>query len=149
MELLWSSLKKRELANLTGDHLADVAERGCPLSGPGRCRAHSRPGLRVLAGRNREQLGCGRLDLVLLYNLECPRPGDGRALHRAIRDAFAVLEEAAVSGILACLCPPGRCRDESRPVASRWPTSYAVACPDGASAWREVRTARGLLHCAF
>ncbi|MDW6064236.1 transposase [Streptomyces sp. FXJ1.4098] len=28
MELLWSSLKKRELANLAGDHLADVAERG-------------------------------------------------------------------------------------------------------------------------
>jgi hypothetical protein len=26
VELLWSSLKKRELANLTGDHLADVAD---------------------------------------------------------------------------------------------------------------------------
>ncbi|MFE9500711.1 hypothetical protein [Streptomyces collinus] len=26
MELLWSSLKKRELANLAGDHIADVAE---------------------------------------------------------------------------------------------------------------------------
>ncbi|MEV6841775.1 hypothetical protein AB0N17_46665 [Streptomyces sp. NPDC051133] len=26
MELLWSSLKKRELANLAGDHLADVAD---------------------------------------------------------------------------------------------------------------------------
>ncbi|WP_281192589.1 hypothetical protein [Streptomyces vietnamensis] len=26
MELLWSSLEKRELANLAGDHLADVAE---------------------------------------------------------------------------------------------------------------------------
>ncbi|MEU5547990.1 transposase, partial [Streptomyces sioyaensis] len=28
VELLWSSLKKRELANLAGDHLADVAEQG-------------------------------------------------------------------------------------------------------------------------
>ncbi|MET9534948.1 MULTISPECIES: transposase [unclassified Streptomyces] len=26
VELLWSSLKKRELANLIGDHLADVAD---------------------------------------------------------------------------------------------------------------------------
>lgn len=26
MELLWSSLKKRELANLAGDHLAGVAD---------------------------------------------------------------------------------------------------------------------------
>ncbi|MFF7976193.1 hypothetical protein [Streptomyces sp. NPDC007905] len=26
MELLWSSLKNRELANLAGDHLADVAD---------------------------------------------------------------------------------------------------------------------------
>ncbi|WP_432758528.1 transposase [Streptomyces virginiae] len=26
VELLWSSLKKRELANLAGDHLADVAD---------------------------------------------------------------------------------------------------------------------------
>ncbi|WP_252991211.1 transposase [Streptomyces viridosporus] len=28
VELLWSSLKKRELANLASDHLADVAEHG-------------------------------------------------------------------------------------------------------------------------
>ncbi|MFF9850481.1 transposase [Streptomyces litmocidini] len=28
VELLWSSLKKRELAHLAGDHLADVAEQG-------------------------------------------------------------------------------------------------------------------------
>ncbi|MFI8192539.1 transposase [Streptomyces sp. NPDC085946] len=28
VELLWSALKKRELANLAGDHLADVAEQG-------------------------------------------------------------------------------------------------------------------------
>ncbi|WP_432089487.1 hypothetical protein [Streptomyces sp. bgisy095] len=28
MELLWSSLKKRELANLAGDHLADATEQG-------------------------------------------------------------------------------------------------------------------------
>ncbi len=26
MELLWSAIKTRELANLTGDHLADVAD---------------------------------------------------------------------------------------------------------------------------
>ncbi|MGW0752952.1 transposase [Streptomyces sp. NPDC002587] len=26
VELLWSSLKKRELANLAGDHLGDVAD---------------------------------------------------------------------------------------------------------------------------
>jgi transposase len=29
VELLWSSLKKRELANLAGDHLADVADGHC------------------------------------------------------------------------------------------------------------------------
>ncbi|MFF7725870.1 transposase [Streptomyces sp. NPDC008001] len=28
VELLWSSIKTRELANLASDHLADVAERG-------------------------------------------------------------------------------------------------------------------------
>ncbi|MFB7852693.1 aldo/keto reductase [Streptomyces sp. NPDC056053] len=48
--------------------------------------------------RNRAQLGRDRLDLVLLHNPERAHPGDRPALHRAIRDAFAALEEAATAG---------------------------------------------------
>ncbi|MEG3631940.1 aldo/keto reductase [Streptomyces poriticola] len=48
--------------------------------------------------RNRAQLGRDRLDLVLLHNPERAHPGDRPALHRAFRDAFAVLEEAAAAG---------------------------------------------------
>jgi len=51
--------------------------------------------------RNREQLGRERLDLVLLHNPERAHPGDRPALHRAIRDAFAVLEEAVAAGLVA------------------------------------------------
>ncbi|MGW7673800.1 aldo/keto reductase [Streptomyces sp. NPDC054775] len=43
--------------------------------------------------RNRAQLGRDRLDLVLVHNPERAQPGDGPALHRAIREAFVVLEE--------------------------------------------------------
>ncbi|PAM98052.1 aldo/keto reductase [Streptomyces sp. Alain-F2R5] len=48
--------------------------------------------------RNRNQLGRDRLDLVLLHNPERAHPGDRPALHRAIRDAFAALEEAVAAG---------------------------------------------------
>ncbi|MFE9454517.1 aldo/keto reductase [Streptomyces sp. NPDC006739] len=48
--------------------------------------------------RNRAQLGRDRLDLVLLHNPERAHPGDRPALHRAIREAFAVLEEAVAAG---------------------------------------------------
>ncbi|GHE13836.1 aldo/keto reductase [Streptomyces alanosinicus] len=48
--------------------------------------------------RNREQLGRERLDLVLLHNPERAHTGDRPALHRAIREAFAVLEEAVAAG---------------------------------------------------
>ncbi|MDX3528210.1 aldo/keto reductase [Streptomyces sp. ID05-39B] len=51
--------------------------------------------------RNREQLGRDRLDLVLLHNPERAHPGDRPALHRAIRDAFAVLEEEVAAGRVA------------------------------------------------
>ncbi|MFE3328836.1 aldo/keto reductase [Streptomyces sp. NPDC059176] len=54
--------------------------------------------VRWQTGRNREQLGRERLDLVLLHNPERAHPGDRPALHRAIRDAFAVLEEAVAAG---------------------------------------------------
>lgn len=57
--------------------------------------------VRWQTGRNREQLGRDRLDLVLLHNPERAHPGDRPALHRAIRDAFAVLEEAVASGHVA------------------------------------------------
>ncbi|MFE8950526.1 aldo/keto reductase [Streptomyces sp. NPDC007856] len=57
--------------------------------------------VRWQTGRNREQLGRDRLDLVLLHNPERAHPGDRPALHRAIRDAFAVLEEAVTSGHVA------------------------------------------------
>ncbi|MEU4039763.1 aldo/keto reductase [Streptomyces collinus] len=48
--------------------------------------------------RNREQLGRDQLDLVLLHNPERAHPGDRPALHRTIRDAFTVLEEAVAAG---------------------------------------------------
>ncbi|MFF8717144.1 aldo/keto reductase [Streptomyces sp. NPDC015184] len=48
--------------------------------------------------RNRAQLGRDRLDLVLLHNPERAHPGDRPALHHAIRDAFAALEEAVAAG---------------------------------------------------
>ncbi|WP_432189989.1 aldo/keto reductase [Streptomyces sp. Tue6028] len=52
-------------------------------------------------GRNRAQLGRDRLDVVLLHNPERAHPGDRVGLHRAIRDAFAVLEEEAAAGHVA------------------------------------------------
>ncbi|MGW7130126.1 aldo/keto reductase [Streptomyces bobili] len=52
-------------------------------------------------GRNREQLGRERLDLVLLHNPERAHPGDSLALHRAMREAFVVLEEAVAAGHVA------------------------------------------------
>nr|WP_206315938.1 aldo/keto reductase [Streptomyces sp. C1-2] len=51
--------------------------------------------------RNREQLGRDRLDLVLLHNPERAHPGDRAALHRAMRDAFVVLEAEAAAGNVA------------------------------------------------
>ncbi|MEU9413300.1 aldo/keto reductase [Streptomyces sp. NPDC048281] len=57
--------------------------------------------VRWQTGRNREQLGRGRLDLALLHNPEHAHPGDRPALHRAIRDAFAVLEEETAAGHIA------------------------------------------------
>ncbi|MER6633455.1 aldo/keto reductase [Streptomyces sp. NPDC000987] len=51
--------------------------------------------------RNRAQLGRERLDLVLLHNLERAHPGDRPALHRAIREAFVVLEEAVAAAHVA------------------------------------------------
>ncbi|MDX3698025.1 aldo/keto reductase [Streptomyces europaeiscabiei] len=54
--------------------------------------------VRWQTGRNRAQLGRDRLDLVLLHNPERAHPGDRPALHRAIRDAFAVLEEEVAAG---------------------------------------------------
>lgn len=52
-------------------------------------------------GRSREQLGRERLDLVLLHNPERAHPGDRLALHRAMREAFVVLEEAVAAGHVA------------------------------------------------
>ena len=49
-------------------------------------------------GRNREQLGRDQLDLVLLHNPERSHPGERPELHRAIRRAFAVLEEEVAAG---------------------------------------------------
>ncbi|MFJ2736076.1 aldo/keto reductase [Streptomyces sp. NPDC087317] len=54
--------------------------------------------VRWQTGRNREQLGRDRLDLVLLHNPERAHPGDRPALHSAIRDAFTVLEEEVAAG---------------------------------------------------
>ncbi|MEU8986989.1 aldo/keto reductase [Streptomyces sp. NPDC048558] len=51
--------------------------------------------------RNREQLGRERLDLVLLHNPERAHPGDRLALHRAVREAFVVLEEGVAAGNVA------------------------------------------------
>ncbi|GHD07591.1 hypothetical protein GCM10010313_26920 [Streptomyces violarus] len=49
--------------------------------------------VRWQTGRNREQLGREKLDLVLLHNPERAHAGDRPALHRAILEAFVVLEE--------------------------------------------------------
>ncbi|SOE25125.1 aldo/keto reductase [Streptomyces sp. OK228] len=57
--------------------------------------------VRWQTGRNREQLGRERLDLVLLHNPERAHPGDRPALRRALRDAFVVLEEAVAAGHVA------------------------------------------------
>ncbi|MFJ9634722.1 aldo/keto reductase [Streptomyces sp. NPDC101175] len=57
--------------------------------------------VRWQTGRNRDQLGRERLDLVLLHNPERAHPGDRPALHAAMRDAFAVLEEAVAAGHVA------------------------------------------------
>ncbi|MEU9471313.1 aldo/keto reductase [Streptomyces avermitilis] len=51
--------------------------------------------------RNRNQLGRERLDLVLLHNPERAHPGDRLTLHRAMREAFVVLEEAVAAGNVA------------------------------------------------
>ncbi|MFF0128063.1 aldo/keto reductase [Streptomyces mirabilis] len=42
-----------------------------------------------------------RLDLVLLHNPERAHPSDRSALHSAIRDAFATLEEEVAAGRVA------------------------------------------------
>lgn len=57
--------------------------------------------VRWQTGRNRRQLGRERLDLVLLHNPERAHTGDRPGLHRAIRDAFAILEEEAAAGHVA------------------------------------------------
>jgi aryl-alcohol dehydrogenase-like predicted oxidoreductase len=57
--------------------------------------------VRWQVGRNREQLGREQLDLVLLHNPERAHPGDRLALHRAMREAFVVLEEAVAAGHVA------------------------------------------------
>ncbi|MDX2993363.1 aldo/keto reductase [Streptomyces scabiei] len=57
--------------------------------------------VRWQTGRNCEQLGRDRLDLVLLHNPERAHPGDRPALHAAMRDAFVVLEAEAAAGNVA------------------------------------------------
>ncbi|MFH9826472.1 hypothetical protein [Streptomyces bobili] len=52
--------------------------------------------VRWQTGRNRE-----RLDLVLPHNLERAHPRDRPALHRVVREAFVVLEEAVAAGHVA------------------------------------------------
>ncbi|WP_432158201.1 aldo/keto reductase [Streptomyces sp. bgisy153] len=51
--------------------------------------------------RNRAELGRERLDLVLLHNPERAHNGDRAGLYRAVREAFAVLEEEAAAGHVA------------------------------------------------
>ncbi|MCX4500882.1 aldo/keto reductase [Streptomyces sp. NBC_01728] len=48
--------------------------------------------------RNGAELGRERLDAVLLHNPERAHPGDREALHTALREAFAVLEEETAAG---------------------------------------------------
>ena len=91
------------IATKTGYFTAATGSRRregrCPHRGPGRRRAQPRPAVRALAdsAATAAQLGRERLDLVLLHNPERAHPGDRPALHRAIRDAFAVLEEAVAA----------------------------------------------------
>ncbi|MFK0158142.1 hypothetical protein ACIQVK_39505 [Streptomyces sp. NPDC090493] len=68
----------------------------------GRSRAQPHAGLRAPADRpTRAQFGRKRLDLVLLHNPERFQRGDRPGLHRAIRDACAVLEEETAAGHVA------------------------------------------------
>ncbi|MEV6408405.1 MULTISPECIES: aldo-keto reductase family protein [Streptomyces] len=54
--------------------------------------------VRWQTGRNRERLD---LVLVLAHNPERDHPRDRPALHRAVREAFVVLEEAVAAGHVA------------------------------------------------
>ncbi|GGS95436.1 aldo/keto reductase [Streptomyces violaceus] len=76
---------------------ASVLTEGQALAGHSLAPAY----VRWQTGRNREQLGREKLDLVLLHNPERMHPGDRPALHRAIRDAFVVLEEEVAAGHVA------------------------------------------------
>ncbi|MFI2206996.1 aldo/keto reductase [Streptomyces sp. NPDC020192] len=81
------------------DHGYRRRERRFSHRGPGPGRAQPHPGSRALADRPQPtQLGRDRLDLVLWHNPERAHPGGRAALHRAIRDAFAILEEAVAAG---------------------------------------------------
>ncbi|MFD3505742.1 aldo/keto reductase [Streptomyces sp. NPDC058678] len=83
-------------------HRCRCRERRCPHRGPGMVGHSLTPDyVRWQTGRNREQLGRERLDLVLLHNPERAHPGDRVALHRAMREAFVVLEEAVAAGHVA------------------------------------------------
>ncbi|MGI5423147.1 aldo/keto reductase [Streptomyces sp. CA-179760] len=57
--------------------------------------------VRWQTGRNREQLRREKLDLVLLHNPERAHTRDRPAQHRALREAFVVLEEEVAAGHLA------------------------------------------------
>ncbi|MER5601671.1 aldo/keto reductase [Streptomyces sp. NPDC002265] len=78
---------------------ADAVNKGVLTAGQAAAGHSLAPDyVRWQIARNRAELGRDRLDLVLLHNPERAHPGDRRALHRAIREAFAVLEEAVAAG---------------------------------------------------
>ncbi|MDO0909330.1 aldo/keto reductase [Streptomyces sp. DT2A-34] len=86
--------------------------------------------VRWQTGRNREQLGRERLDLVLLHNPERAHPGDRLALHRAMREAFVVLEEAVAAGNRAWTTPgPPMSCPTSAPSGASTSTSKTSASP--------------------
>ncbi|MGI5397044.1 hypothetical protein [Streptomyces sp. CA-251251] len=68
----------------------------------------------------------------MLHNPERAHPGDRPALHRAIRDAFAVLDEAVASGHVAGYGVATWAGLEEE--ASRWgPMQASPAVPDGSA----------------
>ncbi|MFJ8732285.1 aldo/keto reductase [Streptomyces bauhiniae] len=78
------------------------AVRACVLDGEQAATGHCLAPvyLKWQLHRNRAELGRERLDMVLLHNPEGVHPGDRGALHRALRTAFAVLEEEVAAGHL-------------------------------------------------
>ncbi|MFJ7146727.1 aldo/keto reductase [Streptomyces sp. NPDC100445] len=95
-----AAIHKGRLLHRGGRHRC--GERRFSHRGPGGGRTQPRPALRALAAAPQPRAARARAaGLVLLHNPERAHPGDRLALHRAMREAFLVLEEAMAAGNVA------------------------------------------------